>query len=801
MAENITGFQTKDGVALVDYDYLANKPVTRIVSDSADTAPVLRTLESGSYVLQGKFRAYTGATSVLGFSSALMVNVIKGTSKSSVQIFYPVNNCVQFLEITDEAMTKTFVYLNQVLEHIGTMKDLNTEEKTSLVAAINELVDMVSSMSGGTGGGITEETDPTVPEWAKQPTKPTYTAEDVGAAEKDHNHDEKYQPKGNYAAEGHDHDGKYQPVGNYLTEESDPTVPSWAKQPTKPTYTADEVNARPNTWMPTAEDVGARPSTWTPTASDVGADASGTAASKVTEHNAATDSHNDIRLLIQGLDARLTALADSDDTTLDQLSELVAYIKANRGLIESITTDKVNVADIINNLTTNATNKPLSAAQGVALKSLIDALTTTVDGKQTAEQVATAISNALKAYPTTTAMQTAISTALADYAKADHNHDGTYQPAGDYASGDHNHDGVYQPKGDYAAEGHNHDDTYAAKEHDHAGVYQPAGSYAASDHNHDGTYAKPADIPTVPSALPNPYALTILGKTYTGGKAVSLTAEEIMEAIKAASGGVVAYLDGSKLVMTGNLPDATYTAYYEVENDDGTKSLVEIGELTLGEEETTEPDPVTYTVTFVADGVTVETVTYEAGATSIEEPTVPVKDGYTGVWESYTLNDTNITVNAVYTAIETEEPEPVTENITLTKDVSIVTGTGADRASSTAYCATPHIDVSGIPKPCTIHLTGARWTFTNASDTGYIRFYIANTSGTKLASDYTHSSKMPSGVTLATNDGDETDVTVTITSDNIGTVRFAGHYTYGNLGNTNVNMTQTQATLTYTPTS
>lgn len=33
---------------------------------------------------------------------------------------------------------------------------------------------------GGTGGDFTE-TDPTVPDWAKQPTKPTYTADEVGA--------------------------------------------------------------------------------------------------------------------------------------------------------------------------------------------------------------------------------------------------------------------------------------------------------------------------------------------------------------------------------------------------------------------------------------------------------------------------------------------------------------------------------------------------------------------------------------------------------------------------------------------
>lgn len=36
-----------------------------------------------------------------------------------------------------------------------------------------------------------------------------------------------------------------QPAGDYLTEETDPTVPTWAKQPQKPTYTATEVGALP----------------------------------------------------------------------------------------------------------------------------------------------------------------------------------------------------------------------------------------------------------------------------------------------------------------------------------------------------------------------------------------------------------------------------------------------------------------------------------------------------------------------------------------------------------------------------
>lgn len=109
-------------------------------------------------------------------------------------------------------------------------------------------------------------------------------------------------------------------------------------------------------------------------AADVGADASGTASSAVGAHNTNTGAHNDIRDLISGLTTRLNTLANSDDTTLDQMSEIVAYIKNNKSLIDGVTTNKVNVSDIIDNLTTNTSNKPLSAAQGVVLKALIDAI-------------------------------------------------------------------------------------------------------------------------------------------------------------------------------------------------------------------------------------------------------------------------------------------------------------------------------------------------------------------------------------------------------------------------------------------
>lgn len=71
---------------------------------------------------------------------------------------------------------------------------------------------------------------------------------------------------------------------------------------------------------------------------------------------------------------RVNTLLDSDDTTLDQLSEIVAYIKSNKNLIDAITTSKVSITDIVNDLKTNATNKPLSAAMGAFLAKEIENL-------------------------------------------------------------------------------------------------------------------------------------------------------------------------------------------------------------------------------------------------------------------------------------------------------------------------------------------------------------------------------------------------------------------------------------------
>jgi hypothetical protein len=106
-------------------DSIANLPTTEgsgssdchITYLSSDTTNMinLRDLASGTYVLYGKFRPYAGSTATVSFASDLLVNIITKTAGTHVQVFYPVNNCVQFLNITDDSYERTNVYLNDLL--------------------------------------------------------------------------------------------------------------------------------------------------------------------------------------------------------------------------------------------------------------------------------------------------------------------------------------------------------------------------------------------------------------------------------------------------------------------------------------------------------------------------------------------------------------------------------------------------------------------------------------------------------------------------------------------------------------
>lgn len=73
--------------------------------------------------------------------------------------------------------------------------------------------------------------------------------------------------------------------------------------------------------------------------------------------------------------------------------------------------------------------------------------------------------------------------------------------------------------------------------------------------------------------------------------------------------GITGILDeNNNIILSGSLSGGTYTAYYELTNSDGTKSLLEIGELTLAEEEPTDPEPANPTNFFESTPVVTDKV-------------------------------------------------------------------------------------------------------------------------------------------------------------------------------------------------
>lgn len=98
------------------------------------------------------------------------------------------------------------------------------------------------------------------------------------------------------------------------------------------------------------------------------------AASKISAHNIATDTHNDIRLLISSLSTQVNEFLDVTDDKRDQLSEVLQLIDNNKGTLDSLTTNKINKSDIVDDLVTSSSDKVLSAKQGAALKESLDTL-------------------------------------------------------------------------------------------------------------------------------------------------------------------------------------------------------------------------------------------------------------------------------------------------------------------------------------------------------------------------------------------------------------------------------------------
>lgn len=124
-----------------------------------------------------------------------------------------------------------------------------------------------------------------ISDWAKLSEKPTYTANEIGLGNVDNTSDidKPISTATQTALDGKADTGHTHTVSDitdmpaYLTQETDPTVPAWAKAKNKPTYTADEVGAAKKNHTHNMSDITDMPE-WTKTenkpvytASEVGA--------------------------------------------------------------------------------------------------------------------------------------------------------------------------------------------------------------------------------------------------------------------------------------------------------------------------------------------------------------------------------------------------------------------------------------------------------------------------------------------------------------------------------------------------
>jgi hypothetical protein len=87
------GVDVADGTPTSNYDDNiraisgGGDSVVKYIESSTDNMVYLRDLESGTYVLYGKFRPYNGSTSISTFSSGMLVSVIRNSTISYIQIF------------------------------------------------------------------------------------------------------------------------------------------------------------------------------------------------------------------------------------------------------------------------------------------------------------------------------------------------------------------------------------------------------------------------------------------------------------------------------------------------------------------------------------------------------------------------------------------------------------------------------------------------------------------------------------------------------------------------------------------
>ena len=252
--------------------------------------------------------------------------------------------------------------------------------------------------------------------------------------------------------------------------------------------------------------------------------------------NAAAQAANNA---VSGVDAKVKAAVDAlvagSPEALDTLIELANALNNDPNFAATMATElgkKINVSDIVNNLTSGGTGKVLSAEQGKVLKAALDThnhagIYEPVFSKNTAFNKNFGTTSGTVCQGNDSRLSDARTPKAHTHKKSEISDFPTSMPASDVPAwakaaskpsytasevgaspSNHTHTGVYQPAGSYAASSHKHEATditpdsthrfvtdaekstwngKAAGNHNHDSAYQPKGNYALSSHKHTAT--------------------------------------------------------------------------------------------------------------------------------------------------------------------------------------------------------------------------------------------------------------------------------------------------------------------------
>lgn len=133
-------------------------PIELIENNDSTNKKPLRSIDSGTYVLSGYFTSYEGGTESFTFNSGMVVAILKESSKSYVQVFYPKSNVIQYLEITDSEVTRKDAKLVNMESVANRVSAITSSSDTSHYPSAKAVYDAIQASGVPQTGSTAPET-------------------------------------------------------------------------------------------------------------------------------------------------------------------------------------------------------------------------------------------------------------------------------------------------------------------------------------------------------------------------------------------------------------------------------------------------------------------------------------------------------------------------------------------------------------------------------------------------------------------------------------------------------------------